>query len=277
MSSATWQPLNTGQTVITYVYVGWLKNPAQMPPGEMQLLQRYGISAADFPEMLKVDPYSRTPIIGATRIGGGVPDPKRYQPLFTTFPYEPPYGPADPVPTYKFTATYSNTSTTSASAQTEYTVGLKLGAEGGFPGLAKLSLKDSLNWTWTSTNAHSSSSGTTESASVTVGGPAYGYQGSIADIAVYYDLIYRTFLFVPLPNAAPSMLGAVTASTGGTSAGREVIVVANGIKYRTFTNAKGEYRVYGNISGPVRIQSGSLIKDLPQLPTTRRVDIGPPR
>jgi hypothetical protein len=278
VASANWQPLNTGRTVITYVYVGWLKNATQMPPAEMQLLQRNGITTADFSEMLKADPYWRTPLsTAAVPIGGGMPDPRRFQSLYTSFPYEPPYGPGDPVPTYKFTATYSNTSTTSASAQTEYTVGLKLGVEGGFPGLAKLSLKDSLNWTWTSTNTRSSSSGATESASVTVGGPAYGYKGSIADIAVYYDLIYKTFLFVPLPSGSPSILGTVAASGGATPAGREVIVVANGIRYHTFTDAKGQYRVYGNISGPVRIQSGTLVRDLPQLPATRRVDLGVPR
>lgn len=278
VASANWQPLNTGQTVITYLYVGWLKNPAQMPPGEMQLLQRYGITTADFPVMLNVDPYWRTPRLTAvSAIGNATPDARRFQPLYTTFPYEPPYGPSDPVPTYKFTASYSNTSTTSASAQTEYTVGLKVGAEGGFPGLAKLSLKDSLNWTWTSTTTHSSSSGTTESAAVTVGGPAYGYQGSLADIAVYYDLIYRTFLFVPLPSGSPSIEGTVSAGGATAPAGREVIVVANGIRYRTFTNAKGLYRVYGNISGRLRIQSGTLVRDLPQLPTTRKVDIEVPR
>jgi hypothetical protein len=180
------------------------------------------------------------------------------------------------VPTYKFTAQYQKTATTTSSSQTEYSVGLKIGVEGGFPGLAKLALKDSLNWTWTSTSAQSSSSGSTESASVTVGGPAFGYTGP-TDIAVYFDLIYRTFLFIPLPDATPSMLGEITAGFGGSPAAREVTVTANGTRYRTFTNSRGQYRVYGNLSGPVRIQSGAFTRDLPQVPPTRRLDLAVPR
>jgi hypothetical protein len=275
VSSANWQPLNTGTTVITYVYVGWLKNPSQMPPGEVQLLQQYGIRSQDFPEMLKADPYAISSRLSTITLPSA-PDPRRFQELFTTFPYEPPYSPGDSVPTYKVTVTYSSTSTSSASAQTEYTVGLKLSAEGGFPGLAKLSLKDQFNWTWTSTDTRSSSSGTTESASVTIGGPAFGYQGP-TDIEVYYDVVYKTFFFFPLQPTAPTLTGSLAASGGQPGVGREVIVVANGIRHRTYTNAKGQYRIYGNISGPVRIQSGSVIKDLPQLPPTRKVDVVVPR
>jgi hypothetical protein len=48
VSSVAWQPVSSNQTIITYVYVGWLKNPSQMPPGELQLLQRFGITTRTF-------------------------------------------------------------------------------------------------------------------------------------------------------------------------------------------------------------------------------------
>jgi hypothetical protein len=276
VSSVVWQPVNTSQTVVTYVYVGWLKNPSQIPPGELQLLQRYGITPQDFPEMLKADPFANTSRFSSVLRTDTVPDPRRFQPLFTTFPYEPPFGPGDPVPTFKFTTTYTNTAGTSFTAQSEYTVGLKLQATGGFFGLAKLTLKDQANWTWTSTDTRSSSTGTTESASVTVGGPAFGYQGP-TDMVVYYDVIYKTFLFAPLPTTSPPLLGSVATSAGRLVSGKEVIVVANGVRYRTFTNAKGQYRVFGNISGPLRVQVDTVRKELPQLPATRKVDIVLPR
>ena len=268
VSSVTWSPINTNQMVVTYVYVGWLTNPSQMPPGETQLLQSYGISQQDYPEILKADPF-------AASSPPATPDPQRYQPLFITFPYEPPFSPGDPVPTLKFTATYTKTQGASSTAENEYTVGLSLSSEGGFPGLAKLTLKDELNWTWNSTDTRSTSNETTNSAAVTVGGPAFGYQGP-TDMAVYYDVLYKTFLFAPLPTTPPTLTGAVTTRAGKAVSGKEVIISSTGKRYRTYTNAKGEYRVFGNLSGPVRVQVERVTKQLPQLPSTRRADIALP-
>jgi hypothetical protein len=67
--------------------------------------------------------------------------------------------------------------------------------------------------------------------------------------------------------------GSVTSPSGAVS-GKEVIVVANGVKHRTFTNAKGEYRIFGKaLSGPLQLEVGSVKKQLPQLPLERKADI----
>jgi hypothetical protein len=273
VSKVTWKPLTTGATVITYLYVGWLRNPSTIPPGELQLLQRYGITPADYPQILKADPFwFKRPIESIQQIGA--PDPKRFEQLFTTFPYEPPFSATDPVPTYKFTSTYAKTTSSTSTSQTETTVGLTLQTSGGFLSLFTLTIKDQATWTWTNTDTTSNSTGSTESATVTVGGPAFGYTGP-TEMAVYYDKIYKTFLFFPV-TGNPVLTGAVTLRAGQARFGQEVIVESNGAKYRTFTNAKGEYKVYGNVTGPVKVTVGGTTKNLPQLPPDRKMNIAMP-
>ncbi|MDQ6625138.1 MAG: carboxypeptidase-like regulatory domain-containing protein, partial [Verrucomicrobiota bacterium] len=150
----------------------------------------------------------------------------------------------------------------------EYDVGFSAQAGLGFAGLLNTTLRATGNWSWTNSDTRSGSSGTISSATVTVGGPAFGYQGP-TEMAVYYDVLYRTFLITPLPSAPPSLSGVVNLTSGKPARGKEVLVVAKGRKYRTFTNAKGEYRIHGNLSGPIQLQVGRVTKHLPQLPANR--------
>jgi hypothetical protein len=265
-TGAAWSIGNSGLADIQYVYVGWLKNPSQMPPGLTQRLQVYGITTADYTEMLKADPFAN----GVTTI-----DPERFQPdsLNTTFPYEPPFAPGEPVPLMKFTAVYSNTNTSSSTVQNEYSVGLNVSGGGSFLGLVKAKIKNQNTWTWTNTRTNSASTGTSESASVTVGGPAYGYIGP-TDMVVYYDVLYKSFLFAPVETSLPLALsGTVQNKTRTDLSGKEVIVIANGTTYRTFTNAKGEYHIYGHLSGPVLLHVDSVWKPIAQLPVGNRIDL----
>jgi hypothetical protein len=64
--------------------------------------------------------------------------------------------------------------------------------------MANTTLQATGGWTWTNTNSTSTGSGTTQSASLTVGGPAYGYTG-VTELAVYKDTIFNTFAFVLVP------------------------------------------------------------------------------
>lgn len=276
VSAVAWQPLNNSGE-ITYVYAGWLRNPSTMIPQMRDLLQRHGITAKDFPEILKADPFANLSLVSSLR-PPRPPDPLRFK-LYGNFPYEPPLTPADPVPTEKHVITFTSTQTTTTSAQNEYTVGLTVQASGSFPGLFDLTIKDTANWTWTSTDTNSNSSGATQSATLVIGGPAFGYKDPSLSMAVYYDVIYKTFLFVPVPTTSqPTFTGSVAMSAGQpVGSGREVVVVANGVTYHTFTNAKGQYRVFTDISGPFRVQIGTVTKEVPQLPATRRVDLVLPR
>src|SRR5262245_37511708 len=190
-TSATWTLGNNTQADIQYAEVGWLKDPSKFnreAPGVLRRFQAYRITTQDYAEMLKADPFAN----GASSI-----DTKRFQLLPTTFPYEPPSAPDDPVPTFTFTQAYSGITTDSSSVQSEYTVGVSVQGSLSFIGLATSKFKEQNSWTWTNTDTRSTSNATSESASVTVGGPSYGYSGP-TDIAVYYDVIYKTFLFAPV-------------------------------------------------------------------------------
>jgi hypothetical protein len=261
-TSATWTLKDNPQADIQFVFVGHLKDPSKMPPGLAQRLASYGITTQDYAEMLKVDPFAK---------GSTVIDPRRYQPLNTTFPYEPPFAQGDPATKFKFNATYTSNTTTSSSTETEYSVGVSASEDFHFTPLFKTSLKVDNKWTWGASDTRASSSGTSESATVTVGGPAFGYTGP-TDMAVYYDVIYKTFMFAPLVTQS-SFKGVVLDKAGTALPAREVIVESNGVRKRTFTNARGEYRIFGDVSGPVRLLVGRTIKELPQLPATRKVDI----
>ena len=265
-TQAVWGLGNNSLVDIQYVYVGWLKNPSLIPSGVAQRLQAYGITTADYAEMLKADPFAN----GETSI-----DPERFQTdtLHTTFPYEPPFAPDEPVPLMKFTAVYSDTAFSSSSLQKEYSVGLTISGSASFIGLAKTKFKNQNTWTWTNTSTSSTSTGTSESASVTVAGPSYGYTGP-TDMVVYYDVLYKTFLFAPIETTLPLALsGSVENTSGELLSGKEVVVMANGTLYRTFTNAKGEYRIFGNISGPLLLRVDNVWKPIQQIPLQKRFDV----
>jgi hypothetical protein len=277
--SIEWHVDGGQQTDLTYVYVGWLKNPSQIPPGELQLLRSHGITTQDFAQMLKADPYAQAsrlpPEVGDSVFATMAPDPKRFLPLFTTFPYEPPFQQGGFVPTLTVAVTKSTTDNNSSQVTNQYSVGVTVSA-GTDLVLIKDTLQASATWQWTDINTTTNSAGNAESATVTIAGPGFGYQGP-TDMAVYYDVLYKTFLFAPLPSGSPVLTGEVAMKAGQPASGKEVIVVANGIKYRTFTNAKGQYRVYGNISGPLQLQVDQVTKQLPQLPATRKFDVVLPR
>lgn len=261
--SAAWSFTGTDTADIQYVYVGWLKDPAKMPPGVAQALQRHGISAQDFGDILTRDRFAN---------GGAALDSARFQSLHTTFPYEPPYSPGDPVPTYSFNLSSSSTTTNGTSVQDDYKVSLTIQAGVDFLGLAKSSLKNEDSWDWTNTKSKSASSGSSESAAVTVGGPAFGYTGP-TDMEVFYDTVYKTFLFRPVAGLPLGLKGRLLSSNGQPLKMKEVTVVANGVRYRTFTNAAGDYRVYGRISGPVKLQTNGTVHTLPQLRENRVFDL----
>jgi hypothetical protein len=71
-------------------------------------------------------------------------------------------------------------------------------ADAGFLDLGKSTLRDTVSWEWTNKSSASFATGTTQSASVTIGGPAFGYAGKTV-LALYPDTIYHTFAFVIEP------------------------------------------------------------------------------
>lgn len=253
-STVTWTFDPTQVMNIQFVFVGHLKNPSQMPVGVKAQLDAAGLTTTDYAEILEADPFAN----------GDIPiDTNRYASLNTTFPYEPPFAPGDPSPTLNFTATHAVTSTTSTTVTNEYKVGLTITADTNFLSVFKTSLKTDNSWTWTDENSHAETIGSTESASVTIGGPSFGYTGP-TDVGVYYDQIYKTFVFKFVPPSLQSapLEGLVVSSSNAPVAGREVVVVADGVSYRAFTNAVGEFRVFGPKGAATQLRVDGVQKPL---------------
>ena len=256
--SAAWT-ISRGTADIEYLYVGWLKHPDSMPPGLKNRLQQWDITAQDYPAIMKRDPFAN----------GSTPLTNRYQQLNTNFPYEPPLTANDPVPTYSFALSNSSTSTNTSTTEETYDVDLSIKTGASF--IASASFQSDNKWEWTNASSKGSSSGSTETASVTIGGPSFGYTGP-TDMQVFYDRLYHSFLFVPIKES-PGFKGKVSNRQGRPARWQEVTVTADGQKHRTFTNAQGEYRVFAKISGPVTIRSGGVTLELPAVQNEPRGDI----
>jgi len=244
---------------IQHLFVGWLKDPSKLPPGVRQALERNGITPEDYADILKSDAFADGSMPAASA---------RYVPLRTTFPYEPPLAAGDPVPTSTYALDNSTTVTDTHSHSNDIKVGVKV--DGSFLNeIWKFTAKDAVTWTWTC--GTTTSTGTMQSASVTIGGPSFGYTGP-TDIAVYYDLDYQTFAFAPFQGALKTLQGTVTRA-GTPLRGQEVIAVAGATKYRTFTNTKGEYRFFDTMAGSVELHAGAVDLRLPTVETGKSVDL----
>jgi hypothetical protein len=90
---------------------------------------------------------------------------------------------------------------------------------------------------------------------------------------VYYDTLYKTFLFAPLEGVPVAFRGTVTGSAGKAAPWTEVTATANGVTYHTFTDAKGQYRLFGNITGPLSIQTASNKITISKIPAGGRVNL----
>lgn len=246
-SSVQWT-IDTSATMnVQFVYVGHLKDPSLMAPGLKAQLDAAGLTTADYAAILRADPFAF----------GDVPvDPTRFAVINRTFPYEPPFAPGDSSPSFGFTAQYTFSNTTSTSSTVEYSAGVTIEGDANFLGVFKASLKTEDSWTWTDEVSRSQTAGSSQSASVTVGGPSFGYTGP-TDVEVLYDLIYKTFAFkfVP-PGFAQPVRGMVVSTSGASIAGKEVEVVVDGVSYRTLTNAAGEFRAFAPRSTGLQVRAG---------------------
>lgn len=248
---------------LQYVYVGHLKNPALLPAGTKARLDAAGITTADYAEILKANPYA----YGAA----GAVNTARYAKLNTTFPYQPPYAPGDPVPTFGYSATYTRAASSTSSVTNAYAVGLSV--ESGFDlGFLQAKLQNQNQWTWTDTDTRSTTTSTSESAQVTVGGPSYGYTGPTL-MSVYYDTLYKSFLFVPVTGPV-QLQGTIKSNGDEPVAGREIVLTAaDGVEHRTYSNAQGEYRFVDVADGPATISAGGEQRKLQRATSARNVDL----
>jgi hypothetical protein len=232
--------------MIQNVYVAQLKNPSLMPPGLKKDLDNAGLTAADYATILAMNPFANGP---------GPIDPSRFLPTPQSFPYDPPLVAGDPVPLKKYNQTYQVTNQAEHKVTNTYTVNLS--ASGGLNLVvfkATLSVNDKLQWTDTSSQATTNAS--TNSASVTVGGPAFGYTSNNVDVLVYLDTLFNTFMFAfPSAGVTPSVSGTLMGGDGHPAANAPIALTAAGKVYHGFTDSKGAYRFYGTAKGTVALSN----------------------
>ncbi len=138
----------------------------------------------------------------------------------------------------------TNTVTNTVTHEVTHTYGVSAGFDLSVAGIG-LKADSSLEWTDTQTSVSVNAS--TQSATVSVGGPAFGYTGPV-DVLVYWDTIYNSFMFA-FQAVAASLSGISKNSRGQPVAHQEVEVAAGGHTFTTFTDAKGQYRFYGAPAG----------------------------
>lgn len=188
---------------IVPISVGELKNPALMASGLVSRLARGwdttglgGLTAADYANILALDPFATSSSFNPSN------DPThRYQALTdTTVPYVPAASGAQPVTTSGSFTTQTATST-SQSAQTQYSVGYTLIFGGGISWFAEYNASVKVSTTYTVTDkwssALNSTVGKTESYSITGPASTDNYTGPVS-FQVYRDNVYGSFMFYPL-------------------------------------------------------------------------------
>jgi Carboxypeptidase regulatory-like domain len=228
--------VNGPDMLIQYIYTEWLQNPSMMPPGVAQALANAGLTAADYAQILACNPFSS---------GGTAIDPNRFVLTTQSFPYEPPLAAGDPVPTKTYAQTSATTTTNAEQVQVQYGVSVSLSAGIKAPITASLKVTDSLQWTNTSTSTEVT--GSSQSASVTVGGPAFGYTGP-TNVQVYWDTVFSSWMFA-FVTESPSVSGTVTDSAGNPIANQAVTLTVGGTTLSTFTSSSGGYNFYGGPQG----------------------------
>jgi hypothetical protein len=243
-STVQWSLSSDGSTMdVQYVSVGQLKNPSTIPAGVLSRFAAYGITSADYATMLGRDPYaSGTPSV----------DTSRYALTWTTLPYEPPLAAGDAPASTTLTITNETTTTHTDSVSEEYSVAFSFKTGGDFTSWLSGSLSSTTTFTWDDAEEYTSSSTSTQSASVTITGPSFGYTGP-TDMGVYYDRLYGTFMFAPITGTL-SLSGVVSDGFGAPIANTEVIVSTSSGPLRTFTGPRGDYRIYGASAGSATVQ-----------------------
>jgi hypothetical protein len=114
-----------------------------------------------------------------------------------------------------------------------------------------LDLKEQYTWVSQQSTNFSTASGSSDSASVTIGGPSANYNGPLYAVQLYYDRLFKTYAFGPPQSSRVAFQGMLRSSTGNPVSATEVSFVTNGITYSTSTDAGGVYQFFGNINGPI--------------------------
>jgi hypothetical protein len=139
----------------------------------------------------------------------------------------------------------------------EHSVGVSLtvGSSEAFSAFFQAKVTASDTWTWSYSQTTGTSVASSQSASLTITGPAFGYTGPISDINVYFDKLYSTFLFVPASPQSLKATGVLRDTLGQPFAHQDLTLLSNGVTYRTVTRNDGTYRFYGVPAGAATVST----------------------
>jgi hypothetical protein len=172
------QVANQGFALSGYpISIGCLRPGSSVPPvlceATLNFLAANGITAADFPEILKAHPFADP---GASPS----PDPDRYV-LIDSVNFLP-----DPTSsTYTYNLTNNHTTTNARTSSVSFNVGFS----GSFP-----LLKNSHTLTYTQSSTTSNRTGSSGTSTFVLSLPSAPYSGP-STLFVYVDTIYKTFMF----------------------------------------------------------------------------------
>jgi hypothetical protein len=178
---------------------GWA-NKGQTPPAD-----GVGLTAADFAQILKADPYmdSTYPFNYANGYGGTRTSPDgRYTLVSTSAGNPSSFSYGDNITTNTLTFAYTNVSTATSTASNQQTVGYGLSLSlqvGSAANNFKATLANSNTQTWTHTTSSSVTTSTVITNALTLAPPCTqpGCYTSYPTIEVFQDNLYGTFMFFP--------------------------------------------------------------------------------
>lgn len=229
---------NGTETQPVWVYASELENPATMREPVAAAFAAAGLTTADYARILAADPFTS---------GVAAIDPNRFVLLSQQgMTYEPPLTANDTVGTTTLTLTADATASSEQQVQNQY--GVSASVSGGLNiAVFQASVKVTGSLQWTNTSTTTLEAGTTQTATATVGGPAFGYTGPI-DVLLYWDTLYRSFMFA-FPPGPPAASGTLLDSAGNPVPGKRVTLSADGRTFGTVTGPSGRYRFYGAPAG----------------------------
>jgi hypothetical protein len=250
------------------VKIGWLKGTMPMPPGVAAELAHHRITPADYPDLLAHDEFAN---------GNTAVDPNQFVRTGLSFPYEPPTSQNGAPNTYTLTLANDVTAVTSTTKSRDSTVGAQVAGTIPLSQYLNLRLNSSTQFTWTYQTTNTATAISGESAQATVKGPSFGYTGPV-NITVWFDTMYKTFLFEFVRTAQPSLRGIVRSTLNEPLAHVFVYLRKGGRLYQTVTNARGEYRLYDHTPGAANVWvTGATPRDVVLTKETVSLDLVQPR
>lgn len=217
--------------IVQYLTVEQLKNPSSIDSTLKAKLDSYGLTDADYAEILKANPMASA--TDTTTI-----DTTRYLPTTQSFPYNKPASDGtQPLTTLDINNTTTTTSTHQVQVQNTVTATFTQ----GMPNVLHFKEVGQLQWTYT--NTYGTSTTTTQTASVTIAGPGKDSQVPYSDVLVYWDTVFNTFMF-DFAKDQPAYSGTVPSTQGMAVSNQTVTLTSGGKTYTTVTDANGNYRFH---------------------------------